>query len=189
MILRARLKRHHRMTIVFGCILAAIGVWLWIARSTQIIVDFDYARDAQEVHALFRQNWYWLVAATPEQYDVDFILRYRARKHAFDSIGAITLKVLREQNAFKGFVAYYKKNPQTGFILFLSVKDTARRKGYGEQLARHAIKDLSSQGMTTIELVTRPSNERALNLYRNKLGFKEIRRDQDFVYLTLPVEH
>lgn len=187
MTLLAQLKHHRRITIVFGCMFA-LSTWLWIARSPQPIVDFDYARDAQEVHTLFRQNWHWLVAATPEQYDVDFILRYRARKHAFDSIGAITLKVLREQDAFKGFVAYYKKNPQTGFILFLSVKDTARRKGYGEKLARYAIKDLSSQGVTTIELVTRPSNERALNLYRNKLGFKEVHRDQDFVYLTLNVE-
>lgn len=172
------------MSLVTACILIGTGLWHIISKPTDTIIDFEYTRDAQEIHALFKRDWYWLVAPTPEEYDVDFVLRYRARQHSFESLGTLTIKVLREQGDFKGFVTYYKKSSEIGFLLFLSVKKDVRRKGYGQKLARYAIDDLLSQGVKKIDIVTRPSNERALNLYKNKLEFKETGRDGTFVYLT-----
>lgn len=172
-----------KIGFIAACVVVILGIGYYVFCPADTIIDFDYARDAQEIHALFKRDWYWLVAASPEEYDVDFVLRYKARRYALESIGTLTIKVLRENGDFKGFVTYYKKSPKVGFLLFLSVKDDVRRKGYGEKLARYAINDLLSQGVQKIEIVTRPSNERALNLYKNKLGFKETGRDGTFVYL------
>lgn len=172
-----------KIGFIAACVVAILGIWYYAFRSSDNIIDFEYTRDAQEIHALFKRDWYWLVAASPEEYDVDFVLRYKARRYALESIGTLTIKVLRENGEFKGFVTYYKKSPKVGLLLFLSVKDDARRKGYGEKLARYAINDLLSQGVQKIEIVTRPSNERALHLYKNKLGFKETGRDGTFVCL------
>ena len=165
-------------------VLVGGGILYYALAPINTVVDFDYGHDGREIQALFKRDWYWLVAAPERYYDLDFVLRYKAVHQDISTAGCLQIKVLRENNEFKGFVAYYiEKNPKIGCILFLSVKDDVRRKGYGERLARYAIDDLFAQGCTKIDIVTRPSNERALNLYKNKLGFKETHRDDDFVSL------
>lgn len=171
-----------KLILILIPILLGLGILFYALRPTEGIYEFDYNRDAQEIHQLFDRDWYWLVAASRDEYDVDFVLRYRARKYDVESFGSLQVKVLRDNNEFKGFVIYYKKSPELGKMLFLSVKEDSRKKGYGTKLAKYAINDLFAQGVKKVEIVTRPSNERGLKLY-DKLGFKETGRDDIFVYL------
>jgi ribosomal protein S18 acetylase RimI-like enzyme len=174
----------YKLGALLALVFAMSGLIYYACTPTKTIVDFEYARDAQEVRTLFQRDWYWLVACPPQEYDLDLVLRYRAIHQNLNSAGTLTMKVVRECDNFKGFVAYYKKGPHIGFILFLSVKTDERKRGYGKILAQYAVDDLLAQGCTTIEIVTRPSNEAALHLYK-KLGFKEISRDSMFVELAL----
>jgi ribosomal protein S18 acetylase RimI-like enzyme len=174
----------YKLGAFLALVFAVCGLLYYAYAPTKAIVDFEYARDAHEVRMLFQRDWYWLVNASPQEYDLDLVLRYRAVHQDIRSAGTLTMKVLRECDVFKGFVAYYKKDPSVGFILFLSIKTDERKRGYGKLLAQYAIDDLLAQGCTTIEIITRPSNEAALHLYK-KLGFKETSRDSMFVDLAL----
>jgi ribosomal-protein-alanine N-acetyltransferase len=89
--------------------------------------------------------------------------------------------VLRENNVFIGFIAYYMKKPQEGFVLFVSVKEEFRGKRYAEQLMKYAFCDLRRQGARSVWLITRLSNLRAQALYR-RLGFYELQHDEEFIY-------
>ena len=169
--------------LILGALFALIGIVSvkYCPAKQGPIVDFNYARDAQTIKNFFDQDMYWLVA-DPENYSVDFMLKYRSYSQDYLTAGKLQIKVIRDDNATVGFVAYYKKSVLKGFILFLDVDDAYRAKGYGQMLAQHAIDDLFAQGVTSIDIVTRPSNLRALRLY-NRLGFVETARDKDFVYL------
>ncbi len=173
-----------KIVIIFVPLLLGLGVIYYASLPTSGIVDFDYNRDAQEVHALFNRDWYWLIAASQDEYDFDFVLRYRALHQNLASAGSLNMKVFRENNEFKGFVAYHKLTPEVCKILFLAVKSDERKKGYGKQLAEYAIHDLFEHGCKKIILITRPGNEKALRLY-GKLGFKETGHDEEFFYMEL----
>lgn len=144
------------------------------------IIDFKYARDKQDVLQLMQDNWYWLISSP--DFDADFMLRERAPSNKdLTYKGKLTIKVLRKGKKLIGFVAYYKKSPHQGHLFLLSVDKKFRRKGYAEQLAKHAIDELKKMGATWIQVPTRLNNVKARTLY-NKLGMEEYLQTDGFVY-------
>ena len=143
------------------------------------IVDFDDARDTQDILELFEANWHWLVASP--DYSPAYMLKNRAPNENPLYHGKLSIKVVREKNDFVGFIAYYKKKPQEGFILFVAVKEEFRGKRYAEKLMDYAMDDLKSQNVRSLWLITRLSNLRAQALYK-RLGFYELQHDEEFIY-------
>ena len=114
-----------------------------------------------------------------------FMLKNRA-PNMRDSryFGKLNIKVLRENDQFIGFVAYYMKNFFIGQLLFLAVKPEFRGKGYAQKLMQYAIEDLKKQGATMITLVTRTSNVAAQAVYK-KAGFHVSHEEDGYVYFEL----
>ncbi|SBT06128.1 Ribosomal-protein-alanine acetyltransferase [Candidatus Propionivibrio aalborgensis] len=58
-------------------------------------------------------------------------------------------------------------------LLSISVRETRQRLGYGARLLHQAMKLARSEGATTLLLEVRPSNVKALAMYRH-FGFQQI---------------
>ena len=87
-----------------------------------------------------------------------------------DGLASFVVAEVDKQTA--GFIAYYKKNFNQGYIWLLGVDKNFRRKGVGKKLLLHAIKDLQSQNISFITIAVRSSNNAALGLYKS-VGFVE----------------
>lgn len=145
------------------------------------IYEFDAQRDTKPILDIFERDWYWLVAG--DDYSPEFMLQYRAPKQDPVFAGRMHIKVLREQDTFIGFVAYYMKNAQVGFLNFVDINPDFRGKRYAQQLVRYAINAMKDLGASRIDLVTRPSNVSARALYK-RLGFVLTGQDPEFVFYT-----
>lgn len=175
-----------RVLLILGIIVLVGGIqWYYWSHKTAAysssgpIVDFDDARDTKDILDLFENNWHWLVASA--DYSPAYMLKHRSPNENPLYNGSLSIKVLREKNTFIGFIAYYKKTPHEGLILFVAVKEQFRGKHYAEQLMDYAMDDLKSQGARSVWLVTRLSNLRAQALYK-RLGFYELQHDEEFIY-------
>ena len=142
------------------------------------IYDFDDARDTQSILKLFKKDYYWLVEG---EYNPAAMLKYRAPSGNPLKKGQMHIKVLRDNNQFVGFIAYYKKSTSEWRLNFVALDDTFRGKGFAQQLMRYALCDMERMGAKRIELVTRTSNTAAQKLY-NRVGFVETYRDEGYVY-------
>lgn len=146
------------------------------------ISDYDPARDKQEILELFKTDLYWL-SANPH-YDPEYMLDTRSPgKDSIRYAGQMQIKVLRDNDAFVGFVAYYKKNADEGFLNFVCVKQEMRGKHYAERLMKYAENDFRAQGVHRIKLLTRTVNHRARALY-TRVGYTVASIDEEggFVY-------
>lgn len=175
------MKRNQNMKFVFWLIAASIlattlgscALHSWMGPA---VVDYDYTRDHAAIEEIFKRDWDWLVPVSPDRYSLDLVLKYRAPRQDPLYAGRLTFKVMYDKDQFIGFVGYYMKNNQEGFLNFLDVNPDYRGKGYAEKLARCAMDQMIQKGAQRITLVTYPHNVRALKLY-NRLGFKETGRD------------
>jgi len=146
------------------------------------ILNFNYTRDAKEILDIFERDRYWLTAT--EDFSPEFMLKYRApSQHDLRYLGRLIIKVIRKDDSFVGFVAYYMKSSTVGQILFLDVNPAYRGKGYSERLLKYALNNLKSVGANIAKLVTRTTNIHAQNLYK-RLGFKETSQIEGFVYFA-----
>lgn len=146
----------------------------------QPIYEYEAARDKEDIQKLFDNNWYWLISS--DDYSVNFMLDRRApNQYNPRYFGKLQIQVMRVNNEFVGFVAYYMKNFYLGQLLFIAVKQDQRGKGYAKVLMNYALEQLKEMGATKVKLVTRPTNLSAIAVY-NKTGFTEINRDDEFVY-------
>ncbi|MCX5922897.1 MAG: GNAT family N-acetyltransferase [Candidatus Dependentiae bacterium] len=149
------------------------------------IIAYDAVRDRQNIKDFFTTDRYWLLSS--DDYNVDMMLDHKAPNDNPLYVGALNIKVLRENGQFVGFAAYYKKTPTEGMLLFLAVKKEFRGKGYGAKLAQYALDDLKKMGISKVTLVTRTNNLSAQAVYR-KLGFAETSRDDGYVYFAKSVK-
>lgn len=147
------------------------------------IYDYDEARDRQEILNIFETERYWLL--TSPDYDLEFMLKYKAPNKDPLYVGRLYIKVLRENNKFVGFTTYYKKTPIEGTILFVAVKKEFRGKGYGQILVKYDLDELKRLGSKKVSLVTRIQNLPGQALYK-KTGFTEVKRDATHVYYEIP---
>lgn len=149
------------------------------------ITDFNDSRDTQDVLKLFEKDRYWLISS--EDYDPAWALATRSpNKRDSRYFGKLNIKVLRENEQFVGFVAYYMKNFFLGQLLFLGINPDFRGKGYAQQLMKYAIEDMKKMGASMITLVTRTSNISAQAVYK-KMGFTVTHEEDGFVYFELRV--
>lgn len=146
------------------------------------IFEYDAARDKQEILQLFKSDIYWL-SANPD-YNAEYMLDNRAPGGETGRYsGQMQLKVLRDNDQFVGFVAYYKKTADEGFLNFVCVKPEMRGKHYAEKLMKYAEDDFRAQGVHRIKLLTRTVNHRARALY-TRMGYTVTSIDEvgGFVY-------
>ncbi len=163
--------------------LIAATTFYFCCYSRSPIKEFDEKRDLPALLEMFYNDWWWLESATPEEYDPSITFKTRSPNSNVYYQGQLNIKVIYDGSELAAFVAYFKHSFYVGQLLFLDVKEKFRRKGYGEQLARYAIDQLfNTMGVMRIFIYARPNNVRAIGLY-NKLGFKEVSRDNTFVTL------
>ena len=146
------------------------------------ISEYQASRDKAEILAFFKTELYWL-SANPD-YDAEYMLDHRApNKENQRYYGEMQIKVLRENDQFIGFVAYYKRTFDEGFLNFVCIKPHMRGKRYAEQLMRYAEDDLRAMGVHRIRLLTRTINHRARALYM-RMGYTVVELDEagGFVY-------
>ncbi len=172
------------VTLAFG---ATLGVSIWYYRyATPRLYEFEYARDMQTISNMFDRDWYWLIPGDRDSYSPEDAFRYRAPHQNIRYAGRLAIKVMRQKDQLIGFVAYYMKSPTLGFLNFVVVDPAFRGKRYAEQMVQHAVDDMIKRGAKKITLLTRPSNIRARQVYK-RLGFKEVREDDMFVYIERDV--
>lgn len=145
------------------------GIGYYFLREQGPIYEFNPQRDTKPILDLFDRNWHWLISN--EGSSPAFYLKYRTPHENPLYFGKLHIKVLREQNEFIGFVAYYMEQQDDWRLLFLAVDEKYRGKGYGTTLAQYAMNEMIKMGAKTVGLWTRLSNP-AQNIYK-KLGFVE----------------
>lgn len=166
---------------VGGVILLLGGAFYYYWVTTHpFIYTFNQKRDTQPILEIFKQNWNWLVSS--DDYDPAFTLKYLAPNNNRRYLGKLNINVLRQGNDLIGFVAYYMKSQDLGFLLFLAVDNRFRRQKYGELLLRYGLQQLTHLGAKKIRLVTRITNIPAQTLYK-RVGFYEFSREPEgFIY-------
>ncbi len=164
------------LLLAAGIIATSLGSCALSSFTGPQVVDFNYERDRSALEEIFARDWDWLVPVSPDQYSLDLVLKYRAPRQDPLYAGSLTFKVMYDRDHLIGFVGYYMKSGEEGFLNFLDVNPEYRGKGFAEKLARYAIDEMIERGARRITLVTYPHNERALKLY-HRLGFKEIKRN------------
>lgn len=168
------------LTGMFACLGGGIAYWYVQTTQCTMIQDFNEARDLPEILKAFERDRYWLTANPDSRPDILFKERTPNvyKPHLY---GTLNIKVLWEQDKFVGFVTYYKKNFYEGKILFIDVNPGFRGKRYGQKLLEYAFDDFKSQGIKVVGLVTRPSNHRAIKLYK-RIGFVQTKIDDTYVW-------
>lgn len=166
--------------VLVGIGLLAIGVggWLFFKQPFSGIRDFNFARDAQALVERIEIDKYWL-SAEPDL-DEQFILKTHSPNKDPRYFGKLFIKVLYDEDVFAGFVTYYQKRFNEGWVQFLSVNKQFRGKGYGKKLLSYAVEQLFDMGCTRVGLVTRISNTWAQRIY-DALHFKDMWRDDEYV--------
>ncbi|MCA9770151.1 N-acetyltransferase [Candidatus Dependentiae bacterium] len=152
------------------------------------IIDFDYNRDAQDIMQLMKDNWYWLIAETKKdapadlsKFNVEHMLRTKSpNDYNPEYFGKLNIRVMRDKEGFKGFVAYYKKSFYKGQLLFIAVSKQFRERGYGKILAQYVLDEFKRMGVFRVRLITRVDNLPAQAVYK-KLGFKQVWTDGTYL--------
>jgi len=183
----SRFKKRLSIVLAIAALGATVGGSIWYYRyTTPRLYEFSFDRDMPAISHLFDQDWYWLIPGDRNSYSPEEAFRYRAPHQNPLYAGRLSIKVMRQKDQLIGFVAYYMKNPTLGFLNFVLVDPKFRGKRYAEQMVRYAVDDMIKRGAKKITLITRPSNQRARQLYK-RLGFKEVRQDDTFVYIEREV--
>ncbi len=138
------------------------------------IIDFDIRRDGKEMMAIFDRDWDWLIPGGRDTFSPELMMAYRAPMQNPLYAGRMKIKVIRDGEKLVGFVAWYMKDPTTGFLNFVDINPEYRGKGYGDKLVRHAMDKMIKEGATKLMMVTWPHNVRARRVYE-RLGWKLIK--------------
>lgn len=166
---------------LFG--LATAGLLYYLSIEKGPIYEYNAKRDKKPLLDLFYKDWYWFINVPKGQYSPEFTFQYKTPKRDPRYYGKLIVKVLRENDIFMGFTAYYKINFYKGRLLFLAIDEKFRRRGFGEMLSRYALEDLFKRGCSIILVLTRTENKARL-LYK-KLGFKETKLEDGFVHYAI----
>ena len=177
------------MLFIVLIIVAFGGYFLFVQYKkdhSSLVETYQDSRDRRDVIGLFFSNWDWLVAGRPysQGYVEDMLDKRTPMKNPF-YIGALRFRVLRIDNMVVGFTAYYMKEKNIGWLLFLVIDERYRGKGYADLMTNDAIAELQKMGATKVRLLTRSTNVKAQHVYR-RLGFHEYAYDPDgFVYFEI----
>lgn len=133
------------------------------------ISSFENSRDRQFILDMFKKNWYWLVE-NPD-FSPEFMMDKMSPDKKPENFGKEQIKVLYKDGEPVAFITYNKEKFYKGFIHFVLVDEKHRGKKYAQELIDYALKDLFSQGVNMVWLLTREGNKSARALYE-RMGFK-----------------
>lgn len=136
----------------------------------------DDERDIRDVEKTFQDDFYWLT--TRDSYDVRAMLTRRSSEFTDPSVNNnMFIYIMRDKatDGFIGFVTFFRLSFYKGQILFVSVNNAFKGKGYGQKLTQYALDKMKEMGMVKATLFTRLDNTRARKLYE-RIGFKESSR-------------
>lgn len=171
-------KRHIALLILLG-LLATLSI-VYISndqpKENISIRRYDQAKDFEALVAIINADLYWL-SERPDFSPEKFLL-WRAPNFDPSRKGQAIIDVIEVDHATAGFIAYFKKSPQHGFIWLFAIDKNFRRRGLGEKLIEHALAELKRQGAQYATLTTRLHKTPALSLYQ-KIGFVEESREED----------
>ncbi|WP_346355309.1 GNAT family N-acetyltransferase [Azotosporobacter soli] len=90
--------------------------------------------------------------------------------------------VALQDDEIVGLVEYMRdwEKPERAYMVGVSVAQALRGQGLGSALLRASLSELKQSGVTEVELTVDPSNQAAIRVYREKLGFveQEMRRGE-----------
>lgn len=176
--------RQHWIKLILGLALAGsfliLPMYQWYMINNGSISTYNMQQDWPFVKEFFTRNWYWLVAESSNDFDVEHAFQNRASSKNPQDYDKVTIKTYREHNKPLGFIAYYKKRYNEGFVWFLAVDEAERNKGIASKLLDSALKDFKIQGVRWVWIITRTNNLSAQKVYK-KAGFVQTSSDEKFV--------
>ncbi|HXW53112.1 MAG TPA: GNAT family N-acetyltransferase [Myxococcota bacterium] len=177
-------KRHIALLGLFAALAVFTVFYLQNDQDEQsvFIRPYEEERDFQPLVRLMNDNKYW-ISENPE-FSPEKMLITKTPSHSPEKKGQAKIDVVESHEATAGFVAYYKKSPEHGFIWLLGVDKEFRGRGFGEMLVSHALANLKRQGSSYVTLAVRAINKPAMSLYK-KMGFVEQYREEDRGMVTL----
>jgi ribosomal protein S18 acetylase RimI-like enzyme len=177
-----------KILLIATAIAAGAGIVYYVRQpqSTIVVSLFQEKRDLNNIHNLFKKDWYWL---SERSYDVDvldwMIKTGSPNEYEPEYFGKMKFKVLRDEGRFAGFVSYYMKNFHHGTVLYLAVEPELRSKGYGMILLKDAIHDLFALGAQKVTLAVRKNNIRGRQFY-GRAGMAETPSDnENFIIMRI----
>ncbi len=183
--IRVLFEEYKRYVLFFVLTILVGGGVYWQYVPITGIDDYVAGEDRESLSEIFIKNWHWLFNQPFNNYMLDERLLFK-RSGVYEDGGPypLTIKVYREQGRIVGSVIYYIKAPEApdvGFILFLVVDASARRKGYAQELLQYAFNQLQAMGARKVQLVTKETDIPAQKLYK-KVGFVQTDHKEGFVY-------
>jgi len=174
-----RIRLSKKVAAIAFAVAIACGYFIFAPGSTRIY-DFDYRRDMEDVAALFERNRYWLTSVPDSS--IYYSMRNRSPHPDPMYWGQLITNVMRDiENNFIGFVSYYMETRVEGKVLFLTINEPFRGRGYSDILLRYAVQALRARGASAVTLVTRVNNFRAQKIYY-RMGFQNTGNDAEFTH-------
>ena len=167
-------------TGLLACLLG--GYFLFFVPSAGIY-SFVESRDSAFIYEIFEKNWPSLVPGRGDVCDktyVDFFIKNHCTRTRPAYLGKMIIKIYYDHGVPAGFVTYYKQDLNTGFILFVGVKEEFRSKHVGRKLVDYACKKLKEMGCTKVEMTTSQINIPAQTLYLHS-GFRKLHENPSTV--------
>ena len=178
-----KINRKRILILFFSLAIAATGSWflfVWDSVDSEIIA-FDLKRDGKDIMAIFDRDWDWLIPGDRDSFSPELMLAYQAPMQNPMYAGRLKIKVIRDGDNLVGFVAWYMKDPEKGFLNFVVVNPEYRGKGYADKLVRHAMDQMIKEGAKKLTMVTWPYNVRARKVY-DRLGWKVVKEEYQVHY-------
>jgi ribosomal protein S18 acetylase RimI-like enzyme len=181
----SRIKKHHIALLVLLC--ASLSFYLFYLKNDLEYGDaklrpYETSKDYRPLVKLINDNMFW-VSEHPDL-SAENVLTFKAPSHDMSRAGQVTIDVIEAESTTAGFIAYYKKSHDHGFIWLLAVDKNFRGRGFGERLVARALKKLNEQNSTYVTLAVRNINKPAISLYK-KMGFVEQTRDDERGIVTM----
>jgi ribosomal protein S18 acetylase RimI-like enzyme len=180
-----RIKKRHivLLTLLIAIMVVVIFYFRGDAEPNQAFIrPYDKERDYQALVLLINANKFWV--SESNDFSPETFLELQAPGLNPKKKGLAKIDVLEFEDKTVGYVSYYMRTSENGFIWLLAVNEDYRGRGFGELLARHALKYFESRDAHDVKLYTRTINKAAVTLYK-KLGFNEESRDEERGMVTL----
>jgi ribosomal protein S18 acetylase RimI-like enzyme len=170
------------LLLMLATISVCSGIWIFQKNTAFVnISDYKPERDRAFILDIFKKDFFWLVADEgSETFSAEYMLDNRTSSRRPVRKGNLIIKVYTDEGNPAAFIAYYTKKLYEGYILFISVGEKYRKKGYARTLIKYALEDLKRRGSSVVRMLTRNINKPARSLYES-LGFKQYWTDGKYV--------
>lgn len=174
----SRMKRRHWALLVLLALLAGLSIIYFGADQpkSNVAIRAYEERDFSPLLKIMNDNLFWI--SEHSDLATDKVLTLRAPHNDPSRKGQAIIDVVTVDDQAKGFISYYKKSSNEGYIWLLAVDKDQRKKGFGEKLVARALEELKRQGARYVTMAAKLINKPALNLYK-KMGFVEESRDEE----------